>query len=99
MDSVGPAAEPRLVPFDPDLDGDHRVRPVARVERTERRRRAAVDQPDRQMPQQVDDERAGGALDQAAELRPDAGQCRHRREEPVEKGGAHKLMRPIVNAG
>ena len=86
---VGPAAEAGLVALDPRLDGDDRVGPVARIEGADRGRGAAVDEPHRQMPQQVDDQRARRLLDQAAELRPDAGQHRHRREQRVEKGGAH----------
>ena len=54
----------------------------------DRRRGAAVDEAGRQVPQQIDDERPGGALDQPAELRPDAGQRGHRGEKPVEEGRA-----------
>jgi hypothetical protein len=43
------------------------------------------------MPQQIEDEGLRGALDQAPELRPDPGQDRGRRKQPVEKGGAHLL--------
>jgi hypothetical protein len=42
---------------------------------------AAVDQARRQVPQQVDDVRAGQLLDQLAEPRPDAGQRRDRGEQ------------------
>src|SRR5215469_2515586 len=40
------------------------------------------------MPEQVDDELAGGAIDQAAKLRTDAGKRRHRREKQVQQGRA-----------
>ena len=55
----------------------------------DRRRGAAVDDAARQVPQEVDDERTGQALEQLAELRADAGERRHRREQRVEDGGTH----------
>ena len=39
------------------------------------------------MPQQIDDQRPCQPLEQPAELRPDAGECGHRRKQPVEDGG------------
>ncbi len=87
---IGPPPNPGLVTFDLGLDRNDRAgRPIARVERADLRRGAAVDDPRRQVPQQIDDIGAGGALDEAPELRPDAGQCRHRGEERVEEGGTH----------
>src|SRR3981189_354698 len=80
VDPIGAAAEPRLAPLDPDFQRDDRARPIARVQLAERWRGTAIDDPDRQVPQQIDDERAGGALYQAAKLRSDPGQCRDRRE-------------------
>jgi antitoxin CptB len=41
------------------------------------------------MPQQIDDERAGDAVEELGELRPDAGQHRDRRKQSVEDGGSH----------
>ena len=80
----------RLVALDLGLHGDDRsLRPVARMQRSDGRRGAAIDEAHWQVPQQIDDIGAGGALDEPAELRPDAGQHRHRREQPVEKGGTH----------
>ena len=55
--------------------------------------------PGRQMPQQIDNSGAGGALDQFRERRPDAGQRRHRREQPVENGGTHRSIYGLPNAG
>ena len=42
---------------------------------------AAVDQPRRQVPQQVDDLGTGGALDHLGDTGPDPGQLGHRHEE------------------
>src|SRR5712671_7373865 len=81
VDPIGPAAEAGFVPLDPDFQRDDRARPIARVQLAERWRGAAIDDPDRQVPQQIDDERAGGALYQAAELRADPRQYRDRRKQ------------------
>ena len=91
MHPVGAAAETGLVTLDPDLQRDDGVGPVAWVELADRRRGTAIDNTRWKMPQQIDDEGAGGALDQAPELRPDPGQDRNRRKQPVEKGGTHLL--------
>src|SRR5439155_10181414 len=89
VDPIGAPAKTGFMPLDADLQRDDWARPVARIELAERRRGAAIDDPDRQMPQPIDAERAGGALDEPAELRSDAGQYRDRRKEPIEQSGAH----------
>ena len=91
MHPVGAAAETGLVTLDPDLQRDDGVGPVAWVELADPWRGTAIDNTRWEMPQQIHDEGAGGALDQAPELRPDAGQDRNRRKQPVEKGGTHLL--------
>ena len=56
----------------------------------DRRRGAPVDDAARQMPQQVDDERSGEALEELGELRADAGKRGDGCEERIEDGGTHK---------
>jgi hypothetical protein len=51
------------------------------------------------VPQQIDDERPGGALDQAPELRPDSRQRGHWGEQPIEQGGTHHRLWLFANAG
>ena len=87
---VGAPAHAGLVRLDPDLEGHDAVG----FERRDRRRGAAVDDARRQVPQQIDDERPRQPLEQAPELRPDAGERRHRRKEPVEDGGTQGRVDP-----
>ena len=89
QDAVRSAAKAWLMLFDDAPDRHNSVRPIVRIKGTDRRRGAAIDQARRQVPQQINHRRPGGALDQAAELRPDAGQHGHRRKQPIEKGGTH----------
>ena len=56
----------------------------------DRRRGTAVDDTGWQMPQEVEHQRTGEALEQLCQLRADAGKCRQRREQLVEDGGTHK---------
>ena len=83
--AVGPAPEARLVRLDAHRD----CRDAVGLERADGRRGAAVDDAARQMPDKVEDERAGEALEQLGRLRADAGQRRHRRKQLVEDGGTH----------
>ena len=87
---IGSASVAGLMALYLGLDSDDGIGgPIAGMERTDRGRCAAVDQPRRQVPQEIDDIGPGRTLDEAAKLRPDAGQHRHRREQPVERSGAH----------
>src|SRR5262249_18391031 len=90
-DAVRPAAHAGVMALDLELQCDDAVV----LELADRRRRAAVDKPGRQVPQQVDDQPSGGALDEPAELWSDARQRRHRRKKPVEKGRAHAIGYPL----
>jgi len=61
------------VTLDPDLQRDDGIGPVAWVELADRRRGTAIDNTRWKMPQQIDDEGAGGALDQAPSCGPIPG--------------------------
>ena len=82
---IGPRAAAGLVHLDAHRDGHDLVG----LQLLDRRRSPAVDDAARQMPQEVDDERAGEAFEQLGELRTDAGERCHRREQQIEDGRTH----------
>ena len=84
--AVRSTAEARLMRLDADRDR----RDLVRLERADRRRGAPVDNAARQMPDEVQDERAGEALEQLCYLRADAGNRGYRRKQLIEDGGTHK---------
>ena len=55
----------------------------------DRRRGTAVDDPGGQVPQEIDDQRPGEAIEQLCQLRADARQQRDRCEQSIEDGGTH----------
>src|SRR5690349_13447942 len=72
------------------LDTDSQCRDAVRLELPDRRRSTPVDDPRGQMPEEVEDQRTGEALEELGRLRADAGQRRYWRKELVEDGGTHK---------
>jgi len=58
-------------------------------ERPDSWRGPPVDDTARQVPQQIDDERSGKALEQLGRLRANAWERGHRRKQLVEDGGTH----------
>ncbi len=83
--AVRPAPEARLVRF----DAHSNRRDSVRLERADRRRGAPVDNAARQMPEKIEDERAGETLEQFCRLQADAGKHGNRRKQFVEDGGTH----------
>ena len=77
---------PRLV----RLHTHRKGRDLMGLQFLDRRRGTTVDDAARQMPQEIEHQRPGEALEQLCQLRADAGKCRQRREQLVEDGGTHK---------
>jgi hypothetical protein len=72
------------------FDAHRKRRDMVRLELPHRWRGAPVDNAARQMPDEIEDERAGETLEQLCYLRADAGEHRYWRKQLVEDGGTHK---------
>ena len=82
---AGAGVRRRLVDIDPDRERRHHsgagIRDLGRI--------AAVDQPRRQVPQQMDHPRADQTFEQLSDTRPGAGEGAQRRKQRIEGFGTH----------